>query len=206
MKPIFALLLATLLVGCGTPNIRSDYKLNAASGEGLVIGALTYDGALAKYNLEYKRMEDGKGNYFTVGSSMYPSFSRSDFSSYGYSGALFAASLPAGHYLMTKWGTGSGVVNSSATASDVVPFEVVAGKATYLGTFHFVPVRKISLTVGAKIVHTDKHERDLEVFRKLYPTLADVQIDSIDIRNGLLGEPSQNSITVTPVVPLLPIK
>jgi hypothetical protein len=196
VKHLLTLLLASTLIGCGTANIRDDYKLDTASGEGLVIGSITYDGAMAEYRINYEREGGGTRNYFSAGAAMYPAMPRNDFPTNSFRGALFSSALPAGRYLIRKSSTSGGMVNSHSTNPETIAFEVAPGKATYLGNFHFVPVRRFNILIGAKVIHLDQLARDQSVFHKRYPALTNTPIKTIEIRNGGLGEPVKTEIQV----------
>ena len=196
MKHILTLLLVSALIGCTTSNIRDDYRLDSTRDEGLVIGSITYDGAMAEYRISYEREGGANRGYFSAGAAMYPALPRNDFPTNGFRGALFSSALPAGRYFISHSGTSSGMVNSYASSPSTIAFEVVPGKVTYLGNFHFVPVRRLNILVGAKVMHLNQLERDQAIFHKRYPTLAGAPIAAIEIRHGALDEPVKTEIQV----------
>lgn len=169
-RALLPLLLIFLMAGCSTPNIKSDYRLSPDNDTGLVIGSVTYSGIPSEYKMFYRRLPDGKNQYFKAGYSQLPVHS-TDFAE-GVTGQLFSAALPPGEYAFFGWGIGSGAAHTSSTSPTIhIPFTVKAGSPLYLGNFFFVPVRKFGLINGAKVYHSLKSERDLAVFSRKYPQI-----------------------------------
>lgn len=180
------------LQGCSTPNIKSDYQLEKSTGEGVVIGSVTYDGRLSEFKVFYRAIPDGKAAFFKAGVGQVPPFPRNDFSGAGATGELFSSALPAGVYEFFAWGIHSGGAGTASTEPFSIKFTVTAGQPTYLGNFHFVPNRMLGLTVtGAVVYHRSEAERDLQVFKRNYPSLAAKQIKMPSIAGN--GSPISGS-------------
>lgn len=186
-------LAAVLLSGCATPNVSSDYELSEASGDGLVIGSVTYNGSLSEYKIYYRQLPTGESGFFKAGVSQIPPFPRNDFSGNGTGavGELFSAKLPAGRYEFFSWRVSSGAAGTQSTEPFSIEFVVTAGQPTYLGNFHFLPNRRLGLTVtGANVYHRQQSTQDLALFKQKYPKLAQQSItmplpaDMPDLRIG----------------------
>jgi len=168
----------TLLAGCATSNIKSNYRLSPESGSGLVIGSVTYSGVISEYKMLYRHIPSGKSGFFKAGQNLLP-VPNTDFTD-GTAGELFSAALPAGRYEFFGWGIGSGPANTRSVDTVSIEFEVKAGQPIYLGSFLFVQNRRMGLTVmGAAVYHSLKTERDLAVFKRKYPHLAQHDIETL---------------------------
>lgn len=168
-------LAALLFSGYATPNVGSDYRLSEASGEGLVIGSVTYNGSVSSYKIFYRQLPTGESGFFKAGAAQIPPFPRNDFSGTGTGavGELFSAKLPAGRYEFFTWSIASGVAETQTTEPFSIEFVVTAGKPVYLGNFHFLPNRSLGLTVaGANVYHRQQSAQDLALFKRRYPQLA----------------------------------
>ena len=179
-RSLLAISLVALLGACATPNIGDEYVLDERSGNGVVVGSITYIGSHASYAVSYRRLPDGSPESFRAGTSAspIPMIPKSDFDERHFRGSLVVAELKAGEYEVTRW-----FVSGPAIVSPTVPFRITfrvePGKAVYLGNFEFRQTAGFGLTVtGAEVTYQDSSQRDLFVLQRKYPKIAQVPVSS----------------------------
>lgn len=195
-QPFFTV--ALLLTACATANIDSSYTLAEKKEEGLVVLSLSHEGIQPGERTVwlYRKMAG------TVKDRVLSSDLRDALDWENPEGRLVYFSLPPGYYEFygagfvraganptPSWHIGAG---GAATANNPwyagfdsvryadldsepfsIPFEIKAGKATYLGNLHFVwdeAERK------GKVVVFDRAERDLPLFQQRLPNIQPSQI------------------------------
>lgn len=163
-----------VLAACATPSVPSDFKLNADSEKGLLIGSITYQGRYSAYQVLY-RSDDGKtvGHVQTgEGVVLIPYFPKGDFGVIGQKGDLFAIELPPGEYTFNSWRISSGNATVTPVNDFDIGFEIRPGSALYMGNFNFRQTHGLGLTVtGAVVTYSDQFDRDMDLFKKKYENL-----------------------------------
>lgn len=168
--------LTLLLAACATANVNPEYRLKADAAEGVITGSVSYSGRYSGYRVYYRRVGGEELGYFEIGTgnALLPIVEKGDFAIRGLRGTVFAAQLPAGEYEMHRWIVSSGASTVTSTVPFSISFTVDSGKLVYLGNFHFTTTSTMGLTVtGARLSHRDAVERDLPVFQKKFPGLAE---------------------------------
>ena len=197
---IFSIL---FLSSCATTNVSKDFKLEQGSNKGLVVGSITYQGSYSGYSVLYRQIPSGTSGRFQSGQSnvIIPYFPAGEFESLGIKGNLIAAELPEGDYEINSWSVGSGPASVKPTIPFSIKFHISAGKAVYLGNFHFTQLASMGLTItGAKVDFREERKRDIRALSKNYVSLTDVPIESaIDIGEEIneLGGKYHTTIILT---------
>ena len=169
---------ALLLAACATPNIPADYSLDKAVKSGVAAGSITYEGGHASYRLHIVSktsdtdylVEHGSAQTLNLklafkGEAINPALQKR--------GSTFAVELPAGGYIIKSWHISQGAANVTSTAPTGIEFEVEAGKAIYLGNFHFKETSRLGRAVtGSQLTLSDQSTRDLPAVRSAFPNLA----------------------------------
>lgn len=191
----------TLLTACATPNVGRDYAPDGRENEGLVVLSLSHEGIDEgeRVNWHYRSL-DG-----SVGDRLLSSNLRDPLDWRDPQGRLAFFTLPPGKYEFYRaeflrqsangvpaWSIGAGgaptnsnpysagfnaVRHASFSARPFsVPFEVVGGKAIYLGNLHLVWSDQAG---NGKAVVMDRAARDLGLLRERLPNieLADIRRD-----------------------------
>lgn len=201
MKNIFNFLLITLfLTGCAaTKKIKSNYSLSPQTGKGVLISSISVKGSYSGYAVYFQGVDNDHKGYieFGSGSALLPIFPKGDFSYLNRKGEVFAVELPAGKYKVWSWRVASGYASINPISPMSVEFELIAGKATYIGNFDFIQTDSFGLTVtGVKVNYSDQFKIDTEIIIKKYPNIDFSQIDKGIIDNakylGIGGDSNTN--------------
>jgi hypothetical protein len=201
MKNIFILILTVIiLTGCAsTKNIKSNYSLNSQSGKGVLISSISVKGSYSGYSVYFQSIDNEHRGYieFGAGTALLPIFPEGDFSHLDRKGEVFAVELPAGKYKVWRWGVASGYAFVKPAEPMSIEFEVIAGKATYIGNFDFIQTSSLGLTVtGVKVNYSDQFKIDTGIIINKYPNIELSQIDKGIIDNakylGIGGNSSTN--------------
>ncbi len=165
MRPLLSLCLVALLASCA--NVSSDYRLNASSNKGLVVGTITYDTGLGMYSVFGNRLNSTSPEtafHFHVGESQWRPFLALDDKDLKATGGTFSAEVTEGDYIVTGWRVRKGAWNSLPNSPASIAFKVEAGKITYLGNFHFQENGEVTLQ--------DMASRDLPVLKSRLQAVA----------------------------------
>lgn len=199
IRHFFLAITLALAAGCATLNINNDYRLNEQSGEGLVVVSLSYEGLARDDSPSWSYHRLGSKENLRV----FARAVRVPLDWESPPGRLAVFALPAGRYEFYRcefaglssgtnrlvWRTAkNGVVtpnNPSYAGFDtpnytaikaepfIVRFEVIAGKAIYLGNLHLLwneDERKGRVTLR------DTSERDLSLLQQRFPQIERRQI------------------------------
>ena len=176
------LLAVGLLAGCAASNIGGDYVLDSKRGTGVATGTITYSGNYASYRLHVVNEQSGQAYRIEHGDSqtlnlvlafkgepINPELQKR--------GSGFAVELPAGSYVVRSWQVSQGAANVWSTEPTGIQFAVQAGKAIYLGNFHFKETSRFMRAItGASVTLNDEAARDVPVLTKAFPSVKSTPI------------------------------
>jgi hypothetical protein len=173
----FSLLMLTL-AGCAAKSIQSDYLPKDDQNEGIVFFSVSHDlvgGRIAKaiFYLD-GGITSGKGSMVFSLPDAFPGISAGSQFKDSY-GQLIALALPAGKHQIDSWQIANGRgLRIFANKPSPLEFNVLAGKAKYLGNLH-ANLQTGKYLFGMTIVGNgypeirDRRARDVEAFEKKYP-------------------------------------
>ena len=177
-KLILVAIISLILVGCATSDVPKDFSLSPDSKSGVLIASLKYDGPVAGYKVYYKGLNNDQTGYFEAGSSKDPLGlfgMRHDFPDFG--GKLQVTVLPPGDYEIDRWRVDGGMAHISHATPFIIKFKIEPGKATYIGSFMFTVTNKfVDIVTATKVDFSDEFDEDVKVLRRLYPSLATIDI------------------------------
>ena len=164
---ILALLFMVLLSGCTTTGI-SESK-TPAPDKGVVFASILFSGSYSQNSIYIRKVGEADVIRMGLGESMIlvPIFPKGDFADLGYDrmgkkGAVLAEELPPGDYEIFDWSVRSGYRTISPMKAFSMPFTVVQGRATYLGSYHFT--HRGYMISSVKVSVENLLERDGAVF------------------------------------------
>ena len=176
MRILGILLLATLMTSCASTNsVPTNFQLNADSAQGLIVGSITYESTIGRFGVEATARDGGPGFYAAIGFTMWPPLGPQFDEELRKKGGTFAVAVRPGQYTLQRWTLQSGQRTSAPSRPFMVPFNVVAGKVTYLGSFQFAADGSVTLA--------DQSERDLPLLRKRVPAVGAAPL-AVAIRSG----------------------
>lgn len=185
-------LLILLICGFSLPfNIRPDYKLDAASGKGLAIFSISADCNLP---MSIQLNSKPSGWLQTIGIDQARAFRPSPLQWRDPCGRVVMRELPAGSYEFTSFvivGV-SGFTTVTPQTPMMIPFNVTAGKATYLGHLNF----DVALDKGQyRLKIEDKRERDIPLLKEHANAIQDqdVVFDIIQFNPAVDYQPLQGT-------------
>lgn len=198
MKSLTTIALVLLIGGCASANVASSYDLEAQSSEGLLVVSRSEEGLQSNESAiwSYRRTDGSKtGEVITHyrkepedwtsprGRLAYLALSPGR---YGFYDVGFArqTSPPTTYWTVGKNGIATANNPNSAgfnvaqykpydAAPFSVPFEVIAGQATYLGNLHFVWGEA---TQTGRVMVRNEAPRDLKLLRERSPRIRPEQI------------------------------
>lgn len=209
--------LVCALAGCASKSIQSDFSLEAAKTEGIVILSVSHDlsggrGAKAIFYLNGGSLAKNGGTLFSL-PEVFPGIpGGSDFEDeYG---KVFALSLPAGHHRINSWQivNGTGLRIFPKETPDQLVFEVTAGEIKYLGNLH------ANLQIGRNIFGMtivgngfpevrDQRTRDIGLFERKYPQFKDkAVIELLNLGPWITEEGTRRQIDLHVPVNSRPLK
>ncbi len=202
-----------LLAACATPNIGADFKLSEGSRLGVAVGTITYTGGYGSFRLLLESVSTKKTYIVEHGSgqTLNPvlAFKGEDpHPQLRATGSPFAVELPVGAYVLTSWRFSQGAMNLWSTSATNLQFDVPAGKAVYLGNFHFIETsRSMRMSTGIRVTLSDQSERDLPAIRAAFRALEQTELalsiaQATKIEN--LGGNSSGRLTMPTFVPVRP--
>jgi len=158
MRKFVLLILSCLLSSCATrPGVPSDYKLDSASKNGLVVGTITYETSIGQYSLSWTSLDEKLPFIASVGYSMWPPLGPEFDDLLSAKGGTFAIEVPAGEYKLKRWFIRQGYIGHAAQNDIGARFQVEAGKITYLGNVNFQKNDEVALE--------DKASRDIPALK-----------------------------------------
>jgi hypothetical protein len=197
---------------------QPDYVLDAQSGKGLMIVAMTRPWFRsghpknARWMLSYqgpprgaksgpiKRLVLEHENYFT-GRNILGEFGDDIF------GVVFAVELPAGNYTLKGWYLDGNTTafNLMSAGAKALPFTITSGRATYVGHLHMTLETGKNLfgiegLRDASVTLADGSETDLPIFLRKYPKVTREQIDvSVTLDPTWQSGPTRKQNDTTPI-------
>ncbi len=176
MQKLISILFMVLLSACSaTSSVKSDYSLSKASNRGVLLTSITYLGRPSAYIIQYKAEGSSEISTIQIGSSE-STLSINAFvpttSPLGVNGDLMAVELPAGKYRIIGWQVKSNSATVTHKNTFEIPFEIVAGKASYIGRFGFDQVGSLGPTqTASKVDYKDESVMDLLAMMSKYPKI-----------------------------------
>jgi hypothetical protein len=153
---------------CAINNAPADYSFEARPGTGLVVFSFTY--TLTNATLYYHEVGKLASDSFGGGDSG-QGWRSTPWDWLDPPGRLIVAELAPGKYEFTNWSTNFGKELVSDDFS--IPFEVSAGKATYIGNV-FLDLHTATRVYDVRVL--DQAQRDLALFRPRYPGVRDSDV------------------------------
>ncbi len=200
---LFASCLSVLFVAlsaCTAKTVPVTQALSPSATDGILLVSISKQGRGRVVSTVVFRNIDGtnRQKIDTSGGPAAPFWSddnRDDFHDSTGRGRVFAINLKPGNYEVCHWvlDTGHAVFTPSEEFS--VPFEIKAGRSTYVGDFHFAIGRGQNLfgmplpyLEGAE--RRDNWARDLAALKRKYPAvnLNEVDFSSLEIIRDVEGE------------------
>ncbi|WP_075186116.1 hypothetical protein [Teredinibacter haidensis] len=189
-KVIICYFAIAIMAGCSSNNIKSDYRLEGSSPKGVLMGSVTYSGMLSRYSILYSKIDSTQSGSVGAGSGSMFSIpdSKTSVSGFGAKGSVFALELEPGKYVFNGWSISSSF-SVSKKESFAVEVLVEAGKAIYLGGFHFDQTKSAGLVVtGANVFYENQYKRDLPALKKAFPLVPDITTtNSVDEKTHISG-------------------
>jgi hypothetical protein len=186
--------LASCVPNYGSVSLAALQQRGLKQGEGFIVGKYQnydYDSkgqeARSLVNSSMVRARQlGSNTRVTINNNTAPSALRALFPGANYSqDGCFAIPVPAGNYAIDSWmisaNAGYGTIVVSNRLPLRVPFQVEAGKATYVGKTNVISLYGRSL-IGLPaydrgiIIITDSYEKDAKEIASVYPSIARSQI------------------------------
>lgn len=172
------LLTATLgaltLSGCATRDIPASYQFSPASGRGVVLASLTFNGAeYGAMSYRLRHLGTRQVTVLPVAQSdpqkpdNIPAGKWTPEPGFALHGRLAAVELPAGEYQVEGWGMQVGTRILSSTKVLEETFKVTPGRPVYIGNLHTLfrgNGRYVTLRV-------DERQRDLALAAKHFPAI-----------------------------------
>jgi hypothetical protein len=162
----FILSAAVLLASCATFNVSKDYSLADKTGSGLVVLSLTH--TLGGVTVEYRPVGGQKMGAFMTGNMQDPL----DWDKPR--GRLVVMELPAGTYELYQWRSGRGAYVTYTSKTFYIPFTVVQGKATYIGSF-FIDADEATQKYRMEL--TDRSDRDIPLLLEKYKNIKESDVN-----------------------------
>lgn len=192
MREAICLLFLIILSGCSTvtsrPNINAEYIVSKGNGSGLMLASVSYLRNFSGYSVFYREVGGETPYKMQIGSGstlLPPSMMKWDINTGIEKGKVFAIELPAGEYEFFNWFVSSGYISFGAKRPFSVTFNIVPGKATYIGNIVFKPVQKLGLTVtGVEVENENKLDRDLPIINSKFPVIDQIEVVS-SIEKGI---------------------
>lgn len=165
------LLFMALLSGCTTTGI-SESK-SPSPDKGVVFASVLFSGSYSENSILIRKVGEADVIRMGLGEAMIlvPVFPKSDFADIGYDsmgkkGAVLAEELEPGNYEVFNWRVRGGYRKLVASKSFSIPFTVVKGQATYLGSYHFT--HRGYMIDSAKVDADNLLERDTAIFDRKF--------------------------------------
>lgn len=191
-----ALLLSLLIVSCKTHQEANPEEFKEASGNGLVIGTLTFDSDKPANDIyriffepttgDKRFIRKNKGRIFIKARDKKGKALNGDFNNkHTY---LFAFELKPGKYEFNQYNYlnnigYTGLVSSSSKFS--IPFTIESGTIAYVGEliYHDKPEPDMP-----KIIVQDNYQRDMEEFEKKFPGAEWSRAENMTVKKGDTGD------------------
>jgi hypothetical protein len=164
---ILTLLFILFLAGCTSTGI-SESKV-PSPGKGVVFASVLFSGSYSENSIFIRKVGEADVVRMGLGEAMIllPIFPTGDFADIGYNsmgkkGAVLAEELAPGDYEVFDWSVRAGYRTVSAKQSFSIPFTVVRGQASYLGSYTLTHLGRRNNSVSASV--ESLLERDARIF------------------------------------------
>ena len=175
--------LCSMIAGCQTTiqsNIRPDYNFENNKDSGLIIGTVSHpeevdDIVFSIFHINYYSGNPKGTIRFRERGLLYSGHpAEFEFEDAGNKGKFFILEFPAGEHSVDYWGIQFGFwLVSPKSAPTPLEFNIQPGEILYLGNFHMQPTKGKYLAGefqdGGIPVINDQSDRDIQLFRELYP-------------------------------------
>ena len=212
-KTLLLLCLCSLVSGCQTTvlsNIRTDYDFKSNKDTGLIVGTVSHpkDTDSITFSMFHINYYSGNPkallNFRERGIFYYGHPAEFEFEDSGNKGKLFVLELPAGEHSVDYWQIANGYNRwYPKSAPSPLEFMIQPGEVLYLGNFHMqiIPPKKWYkvLDEGFPLIR-DKNERDIQLFRELYPSFS-----ARNIKLNVLHEGRWTNELTEPDVIVIPV-
>lgn len=181
-QTLLLLCLCPLVSGCQTTilsNIRTDYDFESNKDTGLIVGTVSHPGNTDSITSSMFHINYYSGNPKAIlsfrerGVFYYGHPADFQFEDVGNKGKLFVLEFPAGEHSVDYWEIGYGYHGwYPKSAPSPLEFNIQPGEILYLGNFHMQIIEAekwYQVLDGGFPIIKDKSERDIQLFRKLYP-------------------------------------
>lgn len=213
-KTLLLLCLCSLVSGCQTTvqsNIRPDYDFENNKDTGLIIGTVSHPEDVDDIVFSIFRINYYSGNPKAVLKFRERSFLYSghpaefEFEDAGNKGKLFVLEFPAGEHSVDYYEIQAGFYGwQPKTAPTPLEFNIQPGEISYLGNFHMQTLKGKFLAgefqLGGIPVINDQSDRDIQLFRKLYPDFS-----AHNIKLNVLHEGRWTNELTEPDVIVIPV-
>lgn len=197
-QAVLLLWLCSLVSGCQTTiqsNIRTDYAFESNKDTGLIIGTVGHpedvdDMAFTSFYINHYSGNPKGILSFRERSLFYSNHpAEFEYEDAGNKGMLFVLEFPAGEHSVDYWTIQFGFwIVSPKSAPTPLDFKLQPGEILYLGNFHMHPTKRKYLAgefqEGGIPVITDQSDRDIQLFRELYPNFSARNIKSNVLHDG----------------------
>jgi len=185
---------ALIVSGCGSftnANTAADImRRNLDADEGIVFASLVQQDARVSYNIirfRFRNVDTGKTGALSIAPGLPGTSTRTIGDDAR--GNIESVTLPAGKYEFYNFLLVEGRSRWTADEDFSILFKVYGERAVYLGEIRLVPsVGRAYLGLpkaeGGHFVISSNRERDISLFRHLYPNLNKSDIVAIPIRGG----------------------
>ena len=185
-QTLLILWLCSLVSGCQTTiqsNIRTDYNFGDNKDTGLIIGTVSHpegvdDIVFSTFYINYYLGTPKGVLSFRERGLLYSGHpAEFEFEDAGNKGKLFVLEFPVGEHSVDYWNIQAGFFGwQPKSAPAPLEFNIQPGEILYLGNFHMQPTKGKYLAGefqdGGIPVINDKSDRDIPLFRSLYPNFS----------------------------------
>ena len=213
-KILLLLCLCSLVSGCQTTvqsNIRPDYDFENNKDTGLIIGTVSHPEDVDDIVFSMFHINHYSGNpkgtlEFRERSFLYSGHpAEFEFEDAGNKGKLFVLEFPAGEHAVDYWSIQAGFYGwQPKSAPTPLGFNIQSGEILYLGNFHMQTTKGKywagEFQDGGIPVINDQSDRDVQLFRELYPDFS-----ARNIKLNVLHEGRWTNELTEPDVIVIPV-
>ena len=213
-QTLLLLWLCSLVSGCQTTIesiIRTDYKIENNKDTGLIIGTVSHPEDVDDIVFSIFHINHYSGNpkgtlSFRERGFLYSGHpAEFEFEDAGNKGKLFVLEFPAGEHAVDYWSIQAGFYGwQPKSAPTPLEFNIKPGEILYLGNFHMQTTKGKywagEFQDGGIPVINNQSERDIQLFRELYPNFS-----ARNIKLNVLHEGRWTNELAEPDVIVIPV-